>query len=165
MIFAITGTGQWPFDRLVKEVDRLVKESVIRDDVFIQIGSGTYRPEYCDWERFLSFGGMYEYLDAADLIIAHAGAGITLQAIQMGHKPIIVPRRLKYKELVDDHQISFARKIAVTGLVDVLYHMDELKTRFHNQVACIKRSRPKSKHYYQLNDYLSAAVHNKALVA
>ena len=34
MIFVIVGTHEQPFNRLIKEVDRLVETSVIKDDVF-----------------------------------------------------------------------------------------------------------------------------------
>jgi UDP-N-acetylglucosamine transferase subunit ALG13 len=140
MIFVITGTGQWPFDRLVVEVDRLVENDLIQDEVYIQLGSCTYLPKYCSWKRFLDFGEICRKINESIVIVAHAGAGITLLSIQMGHKPILVPRRKKYGELVDDHQLSFSSKICKTGLVSIAHRLEEL-SKLINEHSNIKRNK------------------------
>ena len=47
MIFVTVGTHEQQFDRLIKEVDRLKKENLIQDEVFIQTGYSNYIPKYC----------------------------------------------------------------------------------------------------------------------
>lgn len=131
MIFVITGTERFPMNRLIQKVDRLSKSETSSGNVFIQLGSCTYEPEYCEWTRFLSFGQMCQKIEEADTIIAHAGAGTTLLCIQMGHHPILVPRMKKYGEHIDDHQISFCKKFATTGRVHILYDLEKLVEIFH----------------------------------
>lgn len=155
MIFVITGTGQWPFDRLVKEVDRLIENDIIKEKVFIQLGSCTYEPKHCLWERFLSFGEMCKGIEEANTVLAHACAGITLLSIQIGHQPIIIPRRKKYGELVDDHQLSFSNKIKTTRLVKVIYDIKEIENTIQNTKVTNNGIIQKSKHYYQLSNYLN----------
>jgi UDP-N-acetylglucosamine transferase subunit ALG13 len=121
MIFVITGTEKFPIDRMVKEVDRLVSEKVTQQNVFVQLGSCLYEPKHCQWQRFFNFGDMCKNIEAADTVIAHAGAGTTLLCIQLGHRPLLIPRRKEFGEHVDNHQISFSKKFATTGMVDVLY--------------------------------------------
>jgi len=54
----------------------------------------------------------------ADLVVAHAGIGSALSALEAGHCPVLLPRRLSRGEHVDDHQVLIAdslghRKLAV----------------------------------------------------
>ena len=45
MILVTTGTQKFPFNRLLKAVDKEIKAGVITEDVFAQIGASDYRPE------------------------------------------------------------------------------------------------------------------------
>jgi UDP-N-acetylglucosamine transferase subunit ALG13 len=64
-------------------------------------------------------------LTAADIVILHAGAS-ALHAIQAGKVPVIVPRRACFDELVDDHQIEFARQLEGMGLAVVVEDVADL---------------------------------------
>jgi UDP-N-acetylglucosamine--N-acetylmuramyl-(pentapeptide) pyrophosphoryl-undecaprenol N-acetylglucosamine transferase len=55
----------------------------------------------------------------ADLLIAHAGAGIALTAFDLGRSPLLVPRRPEHDEHVDDHQQQIAGALATRGLATV----------------------------------------------
>ena len=60
-----------------------------------------------------------ELIDAmaeADVVVAHAGVGTALAALQVGRCPILVPRRLAHGEHVDDHQIQIADELDRRGL-------------------------------------------------
>lgn len=60
-----------------------------------------------------------ELIDAmadADVVVAHAGVGTALAAMQVGRAPILVPRRLSHGEHVDDHQIQIADELGRRGL-------------------------------------------------
>jgi UDP-N-acetylglucosamine transferase subunit ALG13 len=128
MIFVITGTERYPLDRMVHEVDRLVGAGIIKSSVFVQLGSSTYEPNYCDWKRFMSFGEMCEKIEKADTVIAHAGAGTTLLCVQLKHRPILFPRSKQFGEHIDDHQLSFAKKFETTGFINVAYELADLAT-------------------------------------
>jgi UDP-N-acetylglucosamine--N-acetylmuramyl-(pentapeptide) pyrophosphoryl-undecaprenol N-acetylglucosamine transferase len=52
----------------------------------------------------------------ADVVVAHAGAGSALSALEAGHAPVLVARRKAYGENVDDHQILVAAELARRGL-------------------------------------------------
>jgi UDP-N-acetylglucosamine--N-acetylmuramyl-(pentapeptide) pyrophosphoryl-undecaprenol N-acetylglucosamine transferase len=53
---------------------------------------------------------------AADAIVAHAGTGSALSAFEAGAVPLLVPRRQRFGEHVDDHQVITARALATRGL-------------------------------------------------
>lgn len=52
----------------------------------------------------------------ADLVVAHAGVGSALSALEAGRAPVLVPRRKQYGENVDDHQHLVAAELARRGL-------------------------------------------------
>lgn len=111
MIFVTVGTHEQPFNRLIKEVHRLVETGVIKDDVFIQTGYSTYEPQFCKWSSLISFDKMNELMETSDIIITHGGPATFMSAIANGKKPIVVPRQEKYDEHVNDHQVDFAQQV------------------------------------------------------
>jgi UDP-N-acetylglucosamine--N-acetylmuramyl-(pentapeptide) pyrophosphoryl-undecaprenol N-acetylglucosamine transferase len=52
----------------------------------------------------------------ADVVVAHAGVGAALAALEVGKRPVLVPRRLALNEHVDDHQIQIAAELAERGV-------------------------------------------------
>jgi UDP-N-acetylglucosamine transferase subunit ALG13 len=52
----------------------------------------------------------------ADVLVAHAGVGTALAALEIGKCPVLVPRRLAHGEHVDDHQIQIASELSHRGL-------------------------------------------------
>ena len=127
MIFVTVGTHEQPFNRLIKEVDRLVETGVIKDDVFIQTGYSTYEPQFCKWSSLISFDKMNELMETSDIIITHGGPATFMSAIANGKKPIVVPRQEKYDEHVNDHQVDFAQQVKERyDSIEVLTEISEL---------------------------------------
>ena len=118
MILVTVGSERYPFDRLIQAVDNLAYRGVLQE-VFCQTGQSHYQPEHCLWKSFIPFSEMLEHIRSSDLIIAHGGAGITLLCLQEGKIPVLVPRRRRWGEHVDDHQMEFAAR-----LDRLLVHLD-----------------------------------------
>ena len=59
MIFVTVGTHEQPFNRLLQKIDELKKDGTIQDDVIIQTGFSTYRPQYCQWSKLLPWAIMF----------------------------------------------------------------------------------------------------------
>ncbi len=55
----------------------------------------------------------------ADVVVAHAGTGVALAALEAGKCPVLVPRRASEGEHVDDHQSEIAHELALRGLAIV----------------------------------------------
>lgn len=111
MIFVTVGTHEQQFDRLIKEVDRLKKENLIQDEVFIQTGYSNYIPKYCEWEKIISYKKMNQMIEESDIIITHGGPATFMGVIAKGKVPIVVPRQKKFGEHVNDHQMEFVEKV------------------------------------------------------
>ena len=56
-------------------------------------------------------------LSAADVIVSHAGVGATLDALEAGKCPVVIPRRAAEGEQIDDHQLELAEDLGRRGLV------------------------------------------------
>ena len=136
-IFLTVGTTE--FDALVRTVDsveflQLAKSCGCRNLV-LQIGRGTYTPQYLNPEECARHGVSFEYfrfkpslgeeMAAADLIISHGGAGSVLDAISL-HKLLLV---VVNDSLQDNHQVeiadamtsrSYCLQTLPSGLLDTL---------------------------------------------
>lgn len=53
----------------------------------------------------------------SDAVVTHAGIGSIISALQAGKRPVVIPRRAKFKEHVDDHQTLIADELAQRDLV------------------------------------------------
>lgn len=134
MIFVTVG-AQMPFDRLVRAIDQWAG-SHGREDVFAQIGPTDYCPSNIRWTRFLQPGEFRNRCVEARAIVAHAGTGSIITALQLGKPIVIMPRRAGLRETRNDHQIATAEQfrrflsVAVawdeTELIDCLERIDDL---------------------------------------
>lgn len=125
MIFATVGT-QLPFDRLVKALDDWASEHK-HTEVFAQIGCSNYRPRTLKHERFLKPSGFKHYLDKATLIVAHAGIGSILSALEIGKPVLVLPRQAEFREHRNDHQLATAKRFESMDLVWVAADAEQLK--------------------------------------
>lgn len=44
MVFVTVGSQKFPFDRLIKKVDQMIREGVVQEEVFMQTGTSGYPP-------------------------------------------------------------------------------------------------------------------------
>lgn len=147
MIFVTVGTHEQPFNRLVKYVDELKRDGIIDDDVFIQTGYCTYKPEHCQWAKFLSYKEMTEKVKAARIVITHGGPSSFIMPLQMGKTPIVVPRQQKYGEHVNDHQVWFCKEVSERiGNITVVSDINDLNflIESHNEAETNQSNQIKS---------------------
>lgn len=125
MIFVTIGS-ELPFDRLIRLVDDWAGENN-RQDVFAQIGNGTFRPSHIDYRRFLEPPDFRKYFAEASIVVAHAGMGTVLTALQVGKPLLVIPRRAHLGEVRNDHQLATAEHLRKMGRIAVAYDDDELR--------------------------------------
>lgn len=137
MIFLIVGSQKFPFDRLIKEMDRLKASGVIKDEIVAQIGVSRYEPEFMNWKRFMDKVDFDKNIENCDLLVTHAGEGSIMTGLIKKRKVIAVPRYAKLGEHVSDHQLQIARALEkqkciinvedISKLGDVFLHLDEYR--------------------------------------
>lgn len=127
MIFVTTGTSKLPFERFVREVDRLAGAGAFDGErVLMQYRGSDFQPEHCERVDALDFGEMLAAVRDARLVLGHGGAGTLLLCRDAGVPMILVARRSEFGENHDDHQVVFCEHIAAQGLAHYAAEMDEL---------------------------------------
>ncbi len=124
MIFLTVGT-QAPFDRLVEAVDSWAAQHP-EIEVVAQIGDSTLRPTGLEWSPHLDPQRVDELFAQADGIVAHAGMGSILTALQLGKPILVMPRSASLGEHRNDHQIATARRFGELGSIRVAHDPSSL---------------------------------------
>jgi UDP-N-acetylglucosamine transferase subunit ALG13 len=109
MILVTVGT-QLPFDRLIKAVDQWSSLNP-HHEVEGQYGDSGYTPESFPGSSFLDVSEFNAKVARADLLIAHAGMGSIITAIEMMKPIVVMPRLARYGEHRNDHQLATVEKL------------------------------------------------------
>ena len=156
MIFVTVGTHEQPFNRLVKKVDALVANGSIQEEVVMQTGFSTFKPEHCKWQKMMSFDEMQQNLKNARIVITHGGPSSFIEALQFGKVPIVVPRQERFHEHVNNHQVDFVKIIdeRMHNIIPV-YDIYDLKKTIdnYNQIVITKNA-GESSNNKQFNEQL-----------
>lgn len=124
-IFVTVGTDL-PFNRLVRVVDEWAGANG-RTDVFAQIGETDWQPAHIGWSKFIQPPEFTRRFAEADVVVAHAGMGTILSALQFEKPILVMPRRARLGEQRNEHQLATARRLSELGKVNVA--MDEAELR------------------------------------
>jgi UDP-N-acetylglucosamine transferase subunit ALG13 len=127
-VILVTVGAQHPFDRLIAAVDRWAMERG-RDDVFAQIGRTRLRPVYIRHAERLNPVEMRDQMLRAECIVAHAGMGTIIAALELRRPLLVVPRRPELRETRNAHQVATAQHLRQTGRVAVAMDEFELMSR------------------------------------
>lgn len=127
-VLVTVGTLRYPFQRLVDRLRDILPSEV---DVLWQLGFEPCGTLPGTVVSSLTHDALAAAMKGADVVICHAGVGSALLAHSVGHRPILVPRRLTHGEHIDDHQIQVAallgdRQLAVACAADEIdwQHLD-----------------------------------------
>lgn len=113
------GNATQPFQRLLDGVASIA--SRLPQPVVVQYGCGRFDVPGCQALRLLPMAEFERLVATSELLILHAGAGSVIHALRAGKVPVVMPRRAKFKELVDDHQFEFAEALSQAGRVVVVH--------------------------------------------
>jgi UDP-N-acetylglucosamine transferase subunit ALG13 len=100
-------------------VERLIEVLPPTCEVTWQVGATDVTGLSIDARATIPADEMHARMAAADLVVAHAGTGTALSCLEVGQKPLLVPRRVARGEHVDDHQVQTAEYLADRGLASV----------------------------------------------
>ncbi len=130
-----TGTHHFPFDAMVKAVDRAVPEEA---EVLWQLGSTPPPPGLRGrMVDRLPKDELDRTIQQADVVIGHAGVGLALSALSAGKVPVLVPRRRARREHTDDHQVQLARELDRRGLA-VVAEVGEISREHLERAASLR---------------------------
>lgn len=100
--------GNEPMDRLVKAFDDWIGS---RPDIQVkgavaQIANGSYVPKNCDFIRYMTPAVYRQMFDHAEIIVAHAGIGTIITAMNANRLIVVMPRQARFGETRNDHQLA-----------------------------------------------------------
>lgn len=127
MILVMLGTQNNSFHRLLEEIDKLIKENIIREEVIVQAGYTKYETDDMKIIDLMPKEELEELQDKADLIITHGGVGSIISSLEKGKKVIAIPRLHKYGEHVNDHQKEIVEKFNNDGCIIGINDVKEVK--------------------------------------
>lgn len=127
MIFVTLGSQKFQFNRLLIEIDRLVKEGKITEEVFAQTGYSDYKPKNYKYKDFLDRDEFSKVMSKCDKVITHGGTGAIIGAVKNEKKVIAVPRLAKFGEHVDDHQLQITEQFVKMNFVAGINEIEELE--------------------------------------
>ena len=106
MIFVTVGTVL-PFDRMIADMDNWASTHP-SEDVIAQIGDTAYIPKHMQYFRAKGGPEYLALLQSAELIVAHAGMGSVISALENGVPIVLLPRLQSRREHTTDHQMHSA---------------------------------------------------------
>ncbi|WP_178270230.1 glycosyltransferase [Phocaeicola coprocola] len=124
MIFVTIGT-QAPFDRFIKMVDEIAAN--LNEEVIAQTFKSQYKAKKIKTVDFLAPDEFNKLFKEARMIVAHAGMGTIISAMQHQKPIIIFPRIAALGEHRNEHQMATAKKMKELGYVHVAFNEKELK--------------------------------------
>lgn len=128
MIFITVGSQKFQFDRLLKEVDRLIETGKMNgSEIVAQTGYCTYVPKYFHYEPFMSKDDFLTHINNSEIVITHGGTGSIINSVKLGKKVIGVPRQEAFGEHVDNHQFEIIEEFENTKLIYAVYEIADLE--------------------------------------
>src|SRR5699024_15639 len=109
-------------------------------------GYSTYKPKYCSWKKLFPYQEMIKLVSDARIVITHGGPSSFIMPLQIKKIPIVVPRRRKFNEHVNDHQVDFVNRVAnIQKNIIVVNEIDELKKIIQNYDEIVDSMLPEVK--------------------
>jgi UDP-N-acetylglucosamine transferase subunit ALG13 len=156
VIFVTVGNYKG-FQRLVSAVEQLKRDGIIEDEVLLQVGNDAeYKSDVCKVIQFLPPNEFERKLHEAAVVISHGGAGSIIQALRAGKVPIVMPRRAKYHEHVDDHQFEGTQALGAEGRIILIHEVEELSAAIDSARRLAARPPPPAP--LQMIDLVSRAI-------
>lgn len=126
MIFVTVGSQKFQFNRLLKEIDKLIEENKITEEVFAQIGYSDYLPKNYKYKNFMDRNEFSDIISKCDKVITHGGTGAIIGAVKKGKKVIAVARLKEYGEHVDNHQLQIINEFKKMNFICACKTCNEL---------------------------------------
>ena len=124
------GTQNNSFKRLLKELDKLKENKVIKEKIIVQAGYTKYKSDNLEIFDFTTKDKMEAYQSKADLIITHGGVGSIVSSIMKDKKVIAVPRLKEHNEHVNNHQLDIVESFSNNGYIIGIKEIKELEEAY-----------------------------------
>lgn len=132
MIFVTVGSQKFQFNRLLKEIDRLIEIGRLEEEVFAQIGYSDYIPKNYNYKKFLNRDEIPKIMNKCNKVITHGGTGAIIGAVKQNKKVVAIPRLKEFGEHIDNHQIEIINEFSKENLIVSVNDINELEVIVDN---------------------------------
>ena len=141
MIFVTVGNHFQGFERLLEKVDEIAPR--LPHEIVVQKGYSKYIPKNTKYFDFVPANTALDYVRNSDLVVSHAGMGTIILCREHGTPILIFPRREKFGEHVNDHQLEIAQVLEKRGDPNtyIVYEENQLEEKIKEAVG--KREAPR----------------------
>ncbi len=137
------GTYHFGFDRLMAWTESWL---ALHPEAGATVQHGTSRTVAgADNREIIPHPELLDLYRKASVIVLQGGAGGVMDARELGILPVVVPRVPVDDEVVDDHQIVFARRLRDLGIVHVAESEAELHRLLDQALASTLPVRPEQR--------------------
>jgi UDP-N-acetylglucosamine transferase subunit ALG13 len=110
MIFVTVGS-QLPLERLIKTIDDWAINNK-EYPIFAQIGHSKYTPKNFSFCQSIEPIDYHSRMSNSDIIIAHAGMGTIITALELGKPLLLMPRLAEKGEHRNNHQLATIKRFS-----------------------------------------------------
>ena len=160
MIFATVGT-QLPFDRLVRALDQWASRNP-QEEIFAQIGQANFIPANCEWARTIPANTFRAKLDRCRIVVAHAGMGTIISAVEIGKPVIVLPRRSDLGEHRNDHQLATTERLRHLGVLEIADDCEKLMQLLDENQGTVLNSPPTESSEFDVSSKLITKIRSFA---
>ena len=154
MILVLLGTQNNSFHRLLEEIEKNIKDEIIKDEIIVQAGYTKFQSHRMRIIDLMSKEQLEKFQDEADLIITHGGVGSIISSVEKGKKVIAVPRMHEYGEHVNNHKKEIVKDFNDKGYIIGIEKVEDLKQ------AIIKSKDFEPKKYQPNNEKMLEIIEN-----
>jgi UDP-N-acetylglucosamine transferase subunit ALG13 len=150
-----------PFDRLIRVMDGIAA-AMKEETFFAQIGDGTYEPKNMPFARLLPRREFVAKVTDCRLIVAHAGIGSVISAMEIGRPIVLLPRIFERGEHTTNHQMATARWLQDRAGIHVCMDDSKLEAIIKSAISSgaigetMPRSAPEG-FVNKIRDYIASA--------
>lgn len=144
----ITGNLKKDFSRLIELIYSNI--DLLPKPILIQYGHSIIKNvnrfnDQIEYKKFIDNKNVLLIMKEVDVIVAHCGAGIILEALSNEKKPYIVPRKKKFDEHIDDHQTELYELFIEKNLIFDLNDLQNNNKKLFNKNSINNKN---------INDYI-----------
>ncbi|MGH3357509.1 MAG: sulfotransferase [Nocardioidaceae bacterium] len=125
LVFVTVGSDHHRFDRLIEWLDAWLDERSADVDCIVQHGTAA-QPRNARGIDYVDHDLLQRCMSGAAIVLVQGGPMSIIEARRNGTRPIVVPRIARLDEVVDDHQVTFCRKLAAQQLITLAEDEDTL---------------------------------------
>lgn len=127
MVLILLGTQNNSFHRLLEEIEKNIKDGIIKEEVIVQAGYTKFESKNMKIFGLIPKEELEKLQSQASLIITHGGVGSIITSIRKKKKVIAVPRIHEYGEHVNNHQMEIVKNFNEQGYIIGIEKVEDLK--------------------------------------